>query len=69
MAQGRIPGKNYSISEWDERQLRTWLQQNMATLLPSSLQTRDSRLDTLRVGTSLTLSTAAIADLKTQLGI
>lgn len=69
MALGQIPGKSYAIGAWKEGTLRQWLSQHLGELLPSSIQTQDAQLDTISVGTSLTLSTAALADLKTQLGI
>lgn len=66
---GQIPGKTYGIGGWATSQLQAWLTQNMHKLLPQSIQTSDAQLETITVGTSLTLSPAAVTDLKKQLGL
>lgn len=66
---GQAPGVNYTISGWPVNKLRSWLQQSLPALLPDSLQTTDAQLETLTVNTSVSLSPAALADLKKQLGL
>jgi hypothetical protein len=66
---GKAPGINYSIGEWTSGDLRKWLMQNISSLLPQSLQSQDAQLETVTVGTQLSLSPAANTDLKDQLGI
>jgi len=67
--EGQIPGKDYTLSTWTTKHLRSWFQQNLGNLLPQSIKTQDAQLETLSVDTTLTLSPAALADLKTQLGL
>lgn len=67
--QGQIPGADYTISKWTIQALRQWLQNNLAGLLPSSLQVKDVQSETVTVNTRITLSTAALSDLKKQLGL
>lgn len=67
--QGEIPGQDYTISGWDVSKLRQWLMTNIASVLPSSIRASNVQSETVSVGTRLELSTAALADLKKQLGL
>lgn len=66
---GEIPGQDYTISGWDVSKLRQWLMTNIANLIPSSIKTSNVQAETISVGSRLTLSSAALADLKKQLGL
>lgn len=66
---GQIPGVSYGISGWSITKLRQWLTQNMAQILPKSLQVNDVQAGTVTVSTKLSLSSSALADLKKQLGL
>jgi hypothetical protein len=66
--QGQIPGVDYGISKWNVSKLRQWLQENMSGMLPASIAA-DLESETVTVRTQLSLSPAALADLKQQLGL
>lgn len=69
VTQGQIPGADYSISGWSITKLRQWIQTNFSQLLPNSLQVSDVTANTVHVTTSITLTAAALRDLKNQLGL
>lgn len=68
-AQGQIPGQQYGIGDWSQAKLKQWLQQNMNSLMPQSVQSSDVTVDTASIGTALTLSPSAVTNLQAQLGV
>lgn len=67
--QGVIPGVDYTIGGWDVSKLRQWLLTNISSVLPQSIRANTVQSETVSVGTRLELSSAALADLKKQLGL